>query len=133
MTSETVADEEILWRRIPPDPPHFKPPDQIGSINFKLRSREDGLSLYRASKTTREAVLNAPGTIPGSFLVEATAGEIRRLCGTLGQPLRLIVEADDPDGSNPGHALVLAPANARWTEGTSKSLRNLFRRVDEPA
>lgn len=134
MAGETVGDEEVLLRRIPPIPPFFDPPDRISTANFKLdrRRRELGLSVYRESTIGPDQILSLPDAISGSFLVAATAGEVRSLKNAVGEPLFLDVVAADEDGKNPGHAEIRGPAPGKLTASASKALRDLFRRIDKP-
>ena len=98
-----IADSEILFRRIPPGLPWFEPPDRIASFNFKLKSQETGLSVYRERIVSGRDVLEKPQAIPGSMLACATAGEIRALTNSAGQPLHLDV-VSVADEHDPGHA-----------------------------
>ncbi len=129
MNEHPVADDEILWRRIPRVEPYFRLPDEIGAMNFKLRRDEAGISVYRAALTTAERVLESGGDFAEYFLVEATAGEIRTLCNSTGEHAGLDVVPDDPDAANAGHAMIIGPVAGKLTKSTSKALRDLFRLV----
>lgn len=124
-----IADSELLYRRIPPVTPFFEPPDRITSANFKLGSDESGLSVYRANLVSANSVLQSPDALPNSFLVQATAGDVRRLCKKNGETCGLDVVIDDPDGTNPGHALVVVGPGQAFSKAVSKALSELFRRA----
>jgi hypothetical protein len=126
---QTIPDDEVLYRRIPPVKPWFEPPDRITSANFRLcKARKDlGLSAYRASRVSAEAVLAKPDAIPGSFVVVATVGEIRALKNGNGNPLHLDVVAIG-DENDPGHAEIRCPVPGTMPESASAALKGLFRR-----
>jgi len=129
VSGEPVSDDEVLMCRIPPGTPWFEPPDRLTSANFKLNKRqnEQGLSVYRRSILDEQVVLQKPEAIPGSFVVTATAGEIRNLTNAAGEHLRLdVVPADDED--NPGHAEIRGPKPGKLALSASKALRDLFAR-----
>jgi hypothetical protein len=130
MSDGRIADDEIVYRRIPPVMPFFEEPDRITSANFKLDHREGelGLSVYRASQVTADDVLRMPNAVPGSRIVAATVGDIRALKGGDGQPLRLDVFPDDDEG-NPGHAEIQGPKPGELSRSASKGLQRLFRLI----
>lgn len=78
MCDEKIPDDEVLLRRIPPGERYFEPPNRISSFNFKLRKGEKGLSIYRERYITADELLKKQDAIPGSFVVKATAKELRR-------------------------------------------------------
>ena len=133
MSDDTISDDEVLFRRIPPTAPWFEPPDRISSANFRLTKEDDGrkelgLSVYRASRVRPEEVLAKPDAIPGSFLASATAGDIRALMDGNGKPLNLdIVPVDDEN--DPGHAEIRHPVPRTMPDSASNRLRKLFKRV----
>ncbi len=133
MSDELIPDDEVLYRRIPPGEQHFEPPDRITSANFKLHKKEDGtkeegLSVYRASIVRPAEVLNKPDATPGSRLAEATAGEVRDLRSGKGEPLNLrVLPVDDEDDS--GHSEIRGPEPRRLSSSASKALRDLFKLV----
>lgn len=91
MSEERIADDEVLYRRIPPGTDWFDPPDRISSLNFQLRKGELGISVYRASVTSASDVLKRPGAIVGSRIARATAGQIRAAQDAKGDWLNLDV------------------------------------------
>jgi hypothetical protein len=130
VSEQTIHDDEVLFRRIPPLTPWLEPPDRITSANFRIRKgqKERGLSVYRASTVSTEAVLAKPDAIAGSFVVVATAGEIRSLKNGNGNPLRLDVVAAG-DENDPGHAEIRYPVprtNARKRIGEGERLAVRF-------
>lgn len=135
MSDPPVADDETLLMRVPPAEPFFVPPGHISSANFKLDTRigETGLSVYRKRLVTEDEVLNRPDAIPGSLLVEGTAGEIRKLTNAVGEELELDVVPVDEGGANPGHAEIRGPVPGKLSKSASKALRDLFRRVEKTA
>ena len=132
MASHHIADEEVLYLRIPPGSDWFQPPDRITTANYKLDTRKDelGLSVYRASVVSANSVLARPDAIPDSFLVSATIGDIRGLKNGIGDPLNLDVIPVN-DAHDPGHAEIRGPKPGRLTKSTSKALRDLFQRIPE--
>lgn len=131
MPGERIADEEIVYRRIPPTLPFFEDPDRVTSANFKLdeRKRELGLSVYRASIVTALDVLTRPDAIPGSRLAEASVGAIRKLRAGDGKPLNLdVLPVDDDD--NPGHAEIRPATPGTMGQSAAKALRGLFQLVE---
>ena len=131
MCEQSISDDEVLFRRIPPGSDWFEPPDHIKSFNFKLRPGEEGISVYRASIVSKEDVLNKPGeVIAGSFLAEAKVGEIRRLTDTAEASLHLDVIAIG-DEKDPGHAEIRGEALLTRKKPAAKALKKLFTRVAE--
>lgn len=140
MSSERIADEEILYRRIPPGERWFEPPDRITSANFKLGTNEDGtkeegLSVYRASIVTPAEVLEKPNAIPGSRIACAEAGKIRALQGGDKKPghkkplhLDVVIVNDEDD---PGHAEIRGPAEGKLSRSASQALKKLFRLLSD--
>jgi hypothetical protein len=126
---QTISDDETIFRRIPPIAPWFEPPDRITSANFRLRKsrNEQGLSTYRASIVSAEAVLAKPDAIEGSFVVTASVGEIRALMDGNGKPLNLEVVAV-ADEHDPGHAEIRSPKPGTLSDSASKALTKLFGR-----
>ncbi|NQT40045.1 MAG: hypothetical protein HQ581_21310 [Planctomycetes bacterium] len=125
LRGEPVSDNEVLLRRIPPGAGWFEPPDYVTSANFKLRRDENGLSVYRQNVVGEQEVLNKPGAISGSFVLKATAREIRGLQNAMGDPLGLDVVAVD-DADDPGHAEIRGPNPGKLSGGATKAIRNLF-------
>lgn len=126
MGEDYVWDDEILFRRIPPSTPWFEPPDRIASFNFKLKALETGLSVYRERIASSAEVLAKPESIAGSLLTWATAGEIRTLKNSAGQPLLLDVVAV-ADEHDPGHAEIRGPEPGKLSMSAAKALKRLFR------
>jgi hypothetical protein len=127
VATREISDDEVVFCRIPRANPWFEEPDQITTANFKLdRRRGDmGLSVYRAAVVTVLEVLTKPDAIPGSLVICATVGEIRRLRNGKGDPLNLDVIAVD-DENDPGHAEIRGPAPGKLAPAASKALRDLF-------
>jgi hypothetical protein len=125
-----IDDDEVVYRRVPPEPPFHKLDDWLTTANFKLdyRRNEQGLSVYRSCIRTLDQVLSEPSAVPNSFAVSATVGEIRRLTNGNGDPLRLDVVPCDDGGSNPGHAEIRGPAPGRLSSSANKALRDLFKK-----
>jgi hypothetical protein len=129
VSGEPVSDDELVMRRVPPGSQWFEPPDRLNSSNFKLQSKkkERGLSVYRSSIVTESTVLEKSDALPGSFVVTATAGEIRRFTNAAGDHLRPDVIPID-DEYDPGHAEIRAPEPGKLPGSASKALRDLFAR-----
>jgi len=126
--SDFVDDDEVVYRRIPQEPPFHKPDEWLTTANFKLdrRKSEKGLSVYRKDFRSIEEVLSARDAKPNSFVMSANVGEIRRLRNGKGDPLFLDVIAMDEGGANPGHAEIRGPTPEYLSAATSKALRDLF-------
>lgn len=133
MAGEPISDDEVLLRRIPALEPFFAPPDRVSTANFKLDRRrgELGLSVYRRGLIGEQQVLARPDAIPGSFVVAASAPDVRSLKNAAGESLNLEVIPDD-DGDNPGHAEIRGPTPGKLSASASKALRDLFARIDKP-
>ena len=101
MSERTIADDEVLYRRIPPGSSWFEPPDRISSGNFKLRRDELGISVYRAVAVDVAGVLNMPEAVAQSRVAEVTAGQIRAARDGKGNPLGLDVVPVNNE-NNPG-------------------------------
>lgn len=127
VTGQPISDDERVMRRVPPGATWFEPPARLSSGNFALRPGELGLSVYREQLISQNTLLELPGTIPGSMVVSASVGEIRRLCNGAGLPLHLDVIAVDDD-DNPGHAEIRAPGDKRFSRSISVALRDLFQK-----
>jgi len=131
VSDELIPDDEVLYRRIPPGKHWFEPPDRITSANFKLRkkkdgTKEEGLSVYRASIVSPAEVLSKPQAIPGSRVAWATAGEVRGLRNAKGEPLNLrVLPVDDQD--DPGHAEIRGPEPGKLSKSATHALRGLFK------
>ena len=113
-------------RRIPPGAPYFEPPDRVTSANFKLRKGETGISVYRERYVSEEALLQKPDAIPGSFVVRATAREVRDLKNGKGEPLNIDAIPVNHE-LDPGHAELHGRLNASAAE----ALKRLFMRRDK--
>lgn len=125
---DSVADDEILLRRVPQGSPWHEPNGRVTSAAFRLARNENGLSVFRAAIVSPQHVLSAlAGAIVGSSLVAATAGEIRAALDGNGKPLELDVIPDDEDGANPGHALIVSPDAGRFGKSVPRALKQLFR------
>ncbi len=128
MCEQSIPDDELLFRRIPPGTRWFAPPDRITSSNFKLREGEEGISVHRALLVSAEDVLKMPGAIPGSFLTKATAGAIRQLTDATREPLRLDVVAIAVE-NDPSHAEIRGLALRERSKPAADVLKTLFKRV----
>lgn len=126
-----IDDDEVVYRRIPPEPPFHKPENWLTTANFKLdhRRSEQGLSVYRSRIRSLEQVLDDPIAVPNSFAVRATVGEIRRLANGKGDQLSLDVISCDEGGRNPGHAEIRGLVPGRLSSSASKALRDLFEKA----
>lgn len=134
MSDQAIANDEVLYRCIPPGTPWLEPPGRITSANFKLRRskngrREEGLSVYRAAIVAEADVLARPEAESGSSVRQATAGEIRDLKNAEGTPLNLDVVAVG-DENDPGHAEVRGPVPGKLTNSASRALKKLFGSAD---
>lgn len=97
---QRIADEEVVYLRIPDGSQWFEPPDRIATGNFKLNHKRGdlGLSVYRHNVVTPADVLAKPGATPGCFLAAATVGDIRVLIDGAGKPRCLdVIAVDDED------------------------------------
>jgi hypothetical protein len=132
--ADRLSDDEIVYRRVPPEPPFHTPKDWLTTANFDLNSRQNelGLSVYCASVKSAQEVLMSPEAIPNSFIVSASVEEIRQLKNGKGEPLHLDVIVADDGGKNPGHAEIRGPIQGRLSRASRKALRDLFarRRID---
>jgi hypothetical protein len=118
-----LADDEIVYCRIPRSAPWFEEPDQVTSVNFKLdRRRGDlGISVYRAAVVTADEVLAKPDAIPRSLVTQATVGANRALRNGTGEPLNLdVIRVDDEQ--DPGHAEIRGPVPPKLAPAASKAL-----------
>ena len=130
MCEQRIADEEIVYLRIPNSSDWFEPPDRIATGNFKLnRKRGDlGLSVYRHKIVSPDEVLAKPDTIPGSFLTSTTVREIRDLINGAGKPRGLdVIVVDDED--DPGHAEIRGPEPGKFQASVPRALWGLFNRI----
>ena len=126
MSDGQIADDEVLYRRIPPGESWFQPPDRISSGNFKLQGDELGISVYRAITVDVAGVLSKPEAIAGSRVAQTTAGQIRAASDTKGDPLGLDVVPVD-DENDPGHAEIRGPVPAVISSSAAKALKKLFK------
>lgn len=101
---------------------------EIGELEPMRKNRDLGLSVDRANRVGAADVLAKPDAIPGSFLVAATAGEIRMLRDGNGEPLPLDVVAVR-DENDPGHAEIRGPVSGTLSNSASLALKRLFRRL----
>jgi hypothetical protein len=117
-----IADDEVLYRRIPPGERWFQPPDRISSYNFKLRDGEVGLSGYRARVVDASGVLSKPEAIAGSRVAQATAGQVRAAKDGKGDLLGLDVVAVN-DEKEPGHVEIRGPIPGVISDSAAKALK----------
>lgn len=131
MPEKTIADDELLYRRIPPGSSWFEPPDRISSFNFKLRPGESGISVYRVAIVDASDVLKKPEAKSGSGVAQAAAGPIRTACDASNKPfdLDVVPTADEHD---PGHAEIRGPSLHHRPKLTAKALCKLFYLVVHP-
>jgi len=132
VSGRTIADDEVLYRRVPPGKDWFAPPDRISSLNFKLRRNESGISVYRASVVSASDVLEKPGARAGSGVAEATAAQIRALRDTGGNALDLDVVAVN-DENDAGHAEIRGAVLRQRARSAAKALRKVFALAVLPA
>ena len=125
MSEGTIADDEVLYRRIPPGKDWFEPPDRISSLNFKLRPGELGISVYRKITVNAADVLSKPGAIVGSGVVQAIVGQIRDARDGNGNLLNLDVVPVN-DENDHGHAEIRGPERGVISKSTAKALKKLF-------
>ncbi|MBN2290827.1 MAG: hypothetical protein JXM70_00290 [Pirellulales bacterium] len=129
MSEGRIADHEVLYRRIPPTERYFQPPDRITSANFKLRSGELGISVYRAVFVDAAGVLNKPGVTEGYRIAYTTAGQIRAARNGKDEPLYLDVISVS-DENDPGHAEIRSPNIGKISSSAANALRKLFQLVE---
>jgi hypothetical protein len=131
VAEDRLADEEVVFRRIPPTTPWFEPPDRISTANFKLNVRENelGLSVYRQAVVSAAEVLAKPDAIADSLVVRCTIGQIRGLKNGKGESLQLNVIRVDDD-QNPGHAEIRGPIPGKLTDAATKRLRDAFHSIE---
>lgn len=128
MCGKPIPDYELVYRRIPNRSEWFEPPDKITSHNFRLRTGETGLSVYRANFVTPTELL-LRGNMPEGRIAFATAGAIRNLENPQGESLGLtVVEADDE--REQGHAEIRHSGSANFTKAVSKALRDVFQLLE---
>ena len=126
MSDAQIADDEVLYRRIPPGESWLQPPDRISSFNFKLHPDELGISVYRASVVDAAGVLSKPEAIAGSMVAQATVGQIRDAQNGKGEPLHLDVVAVN-DENDPGHTEIRGPVPGVISDSAAKALKKLFK------
>lgn len=131
MSSGQIADDEVLYRRIPSGKDWFEPPDRVSSFNFKLRPGEKGISVYRAVAIDVAGVLSKPNAIAGSGVATTVAGQVRALQNAKGDRLDLEVIPVN-DEADPGHAEIRGPVVGKISSSAAKALRNLFTLVVPP-
>ena len=138
MPGQSIADDEVLYRRILPGNQWFEPPDRPTSASFKLKrlkdgQYEEGLSVYRRAIICAAEVLAKPDTKPGSILAHASAGGVRALVRVLQnaapEPLGLDVLAIN-DENDPGHAEIRGPEPRKLPASAPKKLAKLFQVVN---
>jgi hypothetical protein len=126
-----IADDEVLYRRIPPGESWFQPPGRITSGNFKLRPDELGISVCRAVAVDVVAALSEPQAKSGWRVAETTAGKIRASRDGKDNLLGLDVVAVN-DENNPGHAEIRGRALCENPKVAAKALREQFALVAPP-
>jgi hypothetical protein len=125
VAEQSISDDEVLYRRIPPGETWFQEPDRVTSGNFK---DDVGLSVYREKIIDRSAILSHPKAIPGSRLTRATAKQVRELTNAKGELLGLDVIVID-DEVDPGHAEVRFIPPKKLNQSVAHALRNIFKLV----
>lgn len=131
MSDGQIADDEVLYRRIPSGKDWFEPPDRISSGNFKLKDDELGISVYQAGIVNAAGVLSKPEAKPGSRVAAATAGAIRAARDGNQKALNLDVLPCN-DENDPGHAEIRGPIPGVISSAAAKALRKLFKLVEPP-
>lgn len=132
MPERTIADDEVLYRRIPPGSKWFEPPERISSYNYKLRPHEVGISVYRAVVIDVAGVLGKPEAIAGSHVAGTTARDIRAARNGKGEPLGLDVVAVN-DENDPGHAEIRGDSLVHRASSAAKALKKPFRLAESPS
>ena len=132
MSLRQIPDHEVLYRRIPLDKDHIQPPDRITSANFKLRSGELGVSVYRAVAIDVAGVLTKPEAVAGSRVAQATAGQIRAARNGKGDLLNLDVVPVNDD-KDPGHAEIRGLVPGVISSSAARALGKLFEFVEPPS
>jgi hypothetical protein len=111
--TEPVADDEVLYRRVPVSmgwyTPQANPP--LSPEAFRPRDEDtDGISLYRAKDKTLEEAARGPSR-KGYHVISLRAGDLRA---------RGIVIRPDMDPADPGH--VTLPALNTASRDTDRAL-----------
>jgi len=124
---EPIADEEIIYRRVPKD--HYPPPRKGKPSPKAFRPKDydtDGISLTRAKYSTIDKAARGSREIP-AFVAVLMARGVRELGLTL-QP--------DPQPDDPGHFLIPKLDYARrkldWSEASQVQLAEELCRMENP-
>jgi len=131
VSERIIADDEVLYRRIPPGKDWFEPPDRISSFNFKLPPEKLGISVYRASVVDVLAVLRKPDAKPRSGVAQATVSKVRAAQDRKGTLDLDVMPVDDEN--DPGHAEIRGQALRERAKTAAKALRDVFRLILAPA
>lgn len=115
-----VADDEVLYRRVPPGPSRIKE-GRLTSGNFSVRPAETGISVSRASMTSPAQLLAVLPDDVGWQVWKTTALEIREL------GLEAIPR---PTTGDRGHAEIV-PAAQSFSHAVRRKLARAFRPIDE--
>jgi hypothetical protein len=125
----TVADDEILWRRLLPS---WVEADEAGRTRTRslafLDRRSGDISVHRASMTTEEFVLR---NHPNHGIAALTAKAARDCgCGVAADPMQ-----DEPDtDDDPSHTLIVPPQGlgSSRTKSLAKDLARASTVIREP-
>ena len=125
MSTDAIADDEILLRHIPGGPTWQAPPlGRVTSLNFRLRPDESGLSVSRLRLTTPEALLARLGDpATGSRVAAARVGDLR----ALGYDVVPVILDDDP-----GHAEIRPTTADLSTKAARQALSTRFQYLPVP-
>jgi len=116
--NEAISDDELIYRRIPIAQPWY---DKRGLSASAFKPREDdvdGISVYRAKFFNSVADAGQGPSKHGYHVAVLSVGDLRAD--------GIEVVADDPDGSNPGHALL---TNLVYEKPRSDELNELMLRL----
>ena len=121
---DNIADDEWIIRHVPGGILFQNPPDKpITSQNFRLREREDGLSVSRCPPTSPQQLFARLGSMEnGSRIAACKASELR----VLGLDVK-----PDPLTQDLGHALIVPSSVNFESRALRQKLAKVFRFVDE--
>lgn len=135
MSDDMIADDEVLYRRIPLGKNWFEPPDRIASGNFKLKDDELGISVYRAAIVNLANVLNRPEVKHECKVAATTAGRIRAVNNADGKSLNLDVVPVN-DENDPGHSEIRFRdpttgeiVSGKISKSVAKAIRDCFKLI----
>jgi hypothetical protein len=128
LSTDPIADDELLIRRVPPGETGQKPGPVPTSDNVELRQDETGLSASRAAITTPKALLDQIGASQdqGWLVIQARVGDLRAI------GLHIVSKQTDVD---PGHVEIELVGVDLSRRAVRRALIKLFSVVhpDEPS